>query len=194
MPRSSSGQRRGRSEGGRAQRSSASGKRSRSAGEAVDCLQLLEQQHRAVEAMFAQIGRGGGDQRMKILELADALTMHAAIEERHFYPVLHSGATSELVEHAMEEHDEAKRLLLQILESEPGDEQVMERIDELRMAVMEHVEEEEGEIFAQARQRLSPDLLEGLAQEMTATMVELQEEGEPHEQLYGELGPNAEPR
>lgn len=158
-------------------------------GGSLDAIELLEAQHREAERLFQQIGRGanGRDVRPALLELADILTTHASIEEKHFYPAARAQGTEELVDHSYDEHREVKALLLHLLDADPADEDFAPQLEELQGLVESHVIEEEGQLFPKVRGLLSADQLEGLAQEMTAAMVELQEEGAPHRQLAAEM-------
>ena len=56
---------------------------------------FLEQQHLEVEALFKQLdkAKAAGPRRMLFDKIADALAIHAAIEERHFYPAVQDRTT-----------------------------------------------------------------------------------------------------
>jgi hemerythrin superfamily protein len=148
----------------------------------LNAIEMLEQQHRAVEALFEELAGGGlaGNEAKKtLLELADALDAHAAIEERHFYPAVRKGAEDELITEAYDDHREVKQLLLQILDANPSDEGFQEQIEELQAMVESHVEEEEAELFPRAQKALSADQLKELAALMQSAMTERQQEGDP---------------
>lgn len=157
----------------------------------LNAIQMLEEQHRLVEKCFEDLARqaDGHDPRAKLYEVAELLTTHAAIEERHFYPAVRAEDTQHLVDDSYEDHLEVKRLLLHLLDAGPKDAEFQVKLEELQGLVESHVQEEETELFPAVRELMSADQLEGLAQEMTATMVELEEEGEePQERLAVELG------
>ncbi len=78
-------------------------------------------------------------------------------------------------------------MLLDLLETGPRDPDFQGKVEELQGLVEAHVLEEEGELFPVVRDLMSADQLEALAQEMTARMVELDDEGEPQERLAFEL-------
>jgi hemerythrin superfamily protein len=150
-----------------------------------DALQLLEGQHRAVEALFEKLSEGpdGAEFRRTFMEVADMLAIHTTIEERHFYPAVKNADTKAQLQHALEEHLDAKRVLATLLETSQSDRDLMPKLEELAGLVEEHVIEEEHELFPQVRELLDRDQLVALAQEMTATIVELQEEGEPRQHV-----------
>jgi hemerythrin superfamily protein len=122
--------------------------------EEFDAVDLLESQHREVEELFEQIREAGtARERGRLFaELADQLAAHTKIEETIFYPKVCDEDTSELLHHAVEEHLAAKRVLAELLDLEPSDEQFMSKVAELEQLISEHVEEEETELFPQVRE------------------------------------------
>jgi len=54
----------------------------------MNAVKMLKQQHREVEKLFERLesARSAEPRRKIFEEIADALAVHAAIEERHFYP------------------------------------------------------------------------------------------------------------
>ena len=64
-----------------------------------------------------QVGRG----RQQLFEqIADKLAIHAAIEERHFYPSVKNKATDDLLLESVEEHLEMKRIIADLLRLDSG--------------------------------------------------------------------------
>jgi hemerythrin superfamily protein len=155
------------------------------AAEPIDALAMLESQHRAVEELFLELdkGRDGAAFRRKFLELADLLAMHAAIEERHFYPAVKAADTEEELHEFVQDHLEVKRVLATLLATSQSDRDLMSELEELEGLTEEHVIEEEHDLFPKVRELMDRDQLIGIAQEMAATMVELQQEGEPHQHV-----------
>src|SRR5689334_18278766 len=61
----------------------------------LNAMDLLAAQHRYVEKLFAQVSNESGARKAAAFrELADMLAIHAAIEERIFYPSVKSASTS----------------------------------------------------------------------------------------------------
>jgi iron-sulfur cluster repair protein YtfE (RIC family) len=91
------------------------------------------------------------------------LDLHAQIEEEIFYPTLKEAEeTRDITFEAYEEHRLVKQLLSE-LEAEPKDtEEWTAKFTVLKENVEHHVEEEEGEMFKQARQVLSKEEIETL--------------------------------
>jgi hemerythrin superfamily protein len=151
----------------------------------MNAIDLLEQQHRDVEDLFSMIEEADGEQKAELAaELADVLAAHATIEEQIFYPRTLSARTEDMLREAVEEHLSAKRLLADILQSRPSDEQFDAKIKVLKEQIEHHVEEEEGELFP-AVKKLMKDQLEQIGEEMEALYAELQT-GRPSENVPAE--------
>jgi hemerythrin superfamily protein len=149
----------------------------------TDALEMLRMQHRHVDRLFAQIERAlKHDHRVAlplVRELASALTLHAAIEEKHFYPTIRTGETEELVAESFEEHRQLKRALADVVAAaESGSDELEARVSVLKEEVVHHAkEEEEAKLFPIVRRLMDEDQREALGQEMVAAMVELQQSG-----------------
>jgi len=63
------------------------------------------------------------DLRKKFEQIADDLAVHAAIEEKHFYPATKSARTEDLLQEAVEEHLSVKRIIADLLEMDPAEAQ-----------------------------------------------------------------------
>ncbi|HET7788845.1 MAG TPA: hemerythrin domain-containing protein [Myxococcales bacterium] len=155
----------------------------------MDAIELLKNQHDEAKALFRKIESANeGDKGVLFDELADALAVHAAIEEKHFYPATRSARTEELLEEAVEEHLSVKRMIADLLELEPSDAQFDAKISVLKEQVEHHVEEEEGELFPKVKKMLSQDELDDLGVVMEDMGDELKSEGAPRAQVPAETG------
>lgn len=114
----------------------------------VHAIQLLERQHREVEALFERFFEANDiDEKERIFaKLADNLAAHSKIEETIFYPEVLDGETEDILEHAVNEHLEIKRMLADLLDQEI-DADFESQMSDLQSAVEHHVEEEEGRLF-----------------------------------------------
>ena len=111
-------------------------------------IELLNQDHRDVEQLFAQFE---STQDFDIaLQICEELTVHAAVEEELVYPVLER-IDAELEQEAEEEHAEAKALIARIQGMEPGDPELVPTVLKLKAGIAHHVEEEEGEAWPKMR-------------------------------------------
>jgi hemerythrin superfamily protein len=155
----------------------------------VNAIELLKTQHDEAKALFKKIENADEAEKGVLFdELADALAVHAAIEEKHFYPATKNARTEELLQEAVEEHLSVKRIIADLLELEPSDAQFDAKISVLREQVEHHVEEEEGDLFPKVKKLLSDDELDDLGVVMEDTAEELKADGAPREQVPAETG------
>ena len=53
----------------------------------MNAIELLKQQHKEVKGLFKKIEKAEGEEKQELFDaIADELAVHAAIEEKHFYP------------------------------------------------------------------------------------------------------------
>jgi hemerythrin superfamily protein len=156
----------------------------------VNAIDLLNQQHQEARKLFQAIEKASRpDQKERLFdELADALAVHAAIEEQHFYPATKDARTEDLLREAVEEHLSVKRIIADLLEMEPDDAHFDAKITVLREQVEHHVEEEENELFPKVRKVRSKDELEDLGVLMEQTAEELKSLGAPRMEVPKETG------
>ena len=130
---------------------------------------LLKQQHRTVEALFAKIEAGEPE---ALKDLASALAAHMAIEHEFFYP---SGqeVDEDAIAEAFEEHSVAEFALKRALATDSEDEAFDARVTVLKELIQHHVEEEEGELFPKMEKALGSDELETMGLEMAQRFDEV---------------------
>jgi hemerythrin superfamily protein len=120
-----------------------------------EAIQLLKQDHRAVEDLFEEFegAKKAADKRAIAREICMELTIHTLIEEEIFYPGIKDAIDEEIYGEAHVEHDGAKVLIAEIMAAEPGDEFYDARLKVLSEMIKHHVKEEEqpGGMFAQAK-------------------------------------------
>jgi hemerythrin superfamily protein len=156
----------------------------------VNAIDLLEKQHREVESLFEKFestGEGARKTRERLCrEIADALAVHAEIEEKLFYPESKQEDTEEILRESVEEHLSMKRVLADILEGDVDDEQFEARMTVLKEQVEHHLEEEEHELFPKVRKACSEEELEDLGGRMQTLAEELVAQGEPSRSIPGQ--------
>ena len=119
----------------------------------MDAFELLKQQHRQVEALFAQAHQAKGRERIATLaKLAELLTLHSALEERFLYPATRQQGLEGLADASEEAHADVKRRIAQILGAKQRDPALERMLSELENAVRRHVEEEENGLFPKLRE------------------------------------------
>ena len=140
-------------------------------GLAVDIYALLKQDHERAKGLFEKInGSEDGRERDKLFqELRRELLLHKEAEERTFYAALSNlPEISDRIEEAMEEHVDVEELLEELDGLDSEDDDFAAQLEELREEVEHHVEEEEGDIFEQARKLLDETQAKKLAREFQA--------------------------
>jgi hemerythrin superfamily protein len=155
----------------------------------MNAIDLLTMQHNEIGSLFDQCLEAEGDEKQVIFDrIADALTVHATIEEQHFYPSIKTEETEGLLEESVVEHYEVKRMIAELIDLGADDKDFDVKLNELKEAVQHHVKElEEPTTFPLARKILDEDQLEAIGELMTETMVTLEAEGAPREQVFEEL-------
>jgi hemerythrin superfamily protein len=143
----------------------------------MNALDLLKEQHEEVSKLFKQFEKleegGMAERRELFVMIADRLSAHATIEEQFFYPSIKTEKTEDLVREAVEEHLAVKRIIADLLEMEPADENYNAKMKVLQENVEHHVEEEEKELFKLVRKVLDEDQLLALGVQMMAEYEEL---------------------
>jgi hemerythrin superfamily protein len=118
-----------------------------------DVTELIEYDHREVEALFAKFKENGDGALAS--KICDELDAHATAEEKTFYPVVRAdlpqGVT--LATEGEDEHAQARQLIGRIRRTSDR-EHVRELMNELEQAVRHHVKEEESEMLHHARSTL----------------------------------------
>lgn len=137
----------------------------------MDPFQMLSKDHRAVEQIFEQIEKTDNREakhRQQLFEkVRRELNLHSQIEENVFYPELTSyKGTERLRGAAVAEHREVKQILREIGRLSAEDDQWSEMINELKIVVRHHTEEEEDRIFPAARREFDKRRLDEIGQQI----------------------------
>ncbi len=154
----------------------------------ITATDLLEAQHREVEELFEAISDSEDPAEKKELfeTLADKLAIHTKLEEEIFYPAMRTKKTDDMVLEAFVEHTSIKRLLADLLATEPQDELFDANMKVLEEQVEHHVEEEEDDLFPAAKKLLPREEQLSLAQEMALLQEDL-EGNDPRNEIPSEL-------
>ena len=135
----------------------------------MDAIQLVKQDHRAVEQLFKQFEKAEqaektAEMKRVVQKVVKELSVHAAMEEQILYPALRRAEES--LEHdvleALEEHHLVKLTLLELDKMSPEDERYCAKMAVLIENVRHHVEEEEEELLPQLRKAFQPKALKEL--------------------------------
>ncbi|MBD0325812.1 MAG: hemerythrin domain-containing protein, partial [Pyrinomonadaceae bacterium] len=116
-----------------------------------------------LEKLDATTERGIKTREELFAQLKNELDIHAQIEEQILYPVLKElKETHEITLEAFEEHAVVKQLLAELEVLSKDDETWGAKLTVLKENVEHHVEEEEDEMFKDARKVLGQEQLEEL--------------------------------
>jgi iron-sulfur cluster repair protein YtfE (RIC family) len=137
---------------------------------------LLESQHRKVEALFEKLTGGRSEPAPLLEELAANLGAHMAIEQELFYPAVKQ-VDPELVNESFEEHAIAELALKRLLATDPEDEAFAARVVALKELIEHHVEEEESELFPAVEKEAEAETLSELGKRMKARFEEAYDAG-----------------
>jgi hemerythrin superfamily protein len=137
----------------------------------MNAFTLLKTDHKKVAGIMKKIEetteRAVKTREELFTQLKTELDIHAAIEEKIFYPVLEKAEESrDIALEAFEEHRLVKQLLSELEAEAKDDEQWTAKFTVLKENVEHHVEEEEGELFKKARRVLSEEEIEELGTRM----------------------------
>ena len=138
---------------------------------APNALDLIHSDHEEVSALFKAAlddKATPAARKSAIAKVCFALTVHAKMEEKIFYPALRKAGKSEekdSVLEAAEEHGVVKDLIAKIKRIKGRDETLEAKVTVLKELVEHHVKEEESTMFDEARKVLGKRL-EPLGAEM----------------------------
>lgn len=119
-----------------------------------DALRVLKDDHREVQKWFKEFEQTDDDQEKQQLaaQICSALLVHAQIEEEIFYPAAREALEDDdLLDEAEVEHNSAKQLISEIASMSVGEPLFDAKVKVLGEYVNHHIDEEEGELFAECR-------------------------------------------
>jgi hemerythrin superfamily protein len=154
------------------------GRRSPTERDPMDALRLLKEDHEKVRKLLEQ-GESTTERAVKTREklferIKGELKVHEAIEEEVLYPALKEfAATKEIVLEAYEEHHVVDVILGELEATPVDDETWAAKFTVMKENLEHHIEEEEDEMFKQARKVMDESELDELGDRMDARRQEL---------------------
>ena len=147
----------------------------------MNAIELLKQDHEKVKKLLEDLSNTterAFKKRAELLQkIALELQAHTTIEEEIFYPAFReAGERDELkmYHEAKEEHRAVEALVLpDLLATDPGTVEFSGRVKVLKELLEHHIEEEEEEMFTQARELLSEEELTTLGKAMKEKKMEV---------------------
>jgi iron-sulfur cluster repair protein YtfE (RIC family) len=147
----------------------------------LDAIDLLLQDHREVESLFAEfdsLEEGEDEDAEDLVEDACLeLEIHDKLETEIFYPAVREAAAGDddiedLLGEAEDEHEAVRELIEKLQDLDPDDDARDALFTTLIEQVKHHVEEEESELFPKVKKLEGLDLVE-LGAEMRERKTEL---------------------
>jgi hypothetical protein len=144
----------------------------------MDAIQLLKDDHDTMKKMLTELEstteRGTRTREALFAKVREGLTVHEAIEEEIFYPALKEHPKAkEIVLEAYEEHGVVDMIMAEI-EGVPFDDETWgAKFTVMKENIEHHIEEEETEMFKQARDVFDRDELEALGRRMMSRKQQL---------------------
>jgi hemerythrin superfamily protein len=135
-----------------------------------DVIEVLEHDHREVEAMFAELealrGASTDEAQSRRKDLAEQVTIelvrHSVAEEVLVYPQVEDKISAEEAEHARKEHAEAEETMQRMEKLDADDPAFDDTLATLMREIRQHIAEEEGQMFAHMREVIDQDELRKL--------------------------------
>lgn len=139
----------------------------------MDAFELLEKDHEKVSEIFDKLDetteRGVKTREDLFTQLKNELDVHSRIEEVVLYPALKEyDETRDLTLESLEEHHVVKQLLSELEAMPKSQEEWAAKLKVLKENVEHHVEEEEDELFVNARSVLTEEQIEDLGNRLAA--------------------------
>jgi hemerythrin-like domain-containing protein len=138
----------------------------------MDAITFLKDEHKTVEQLFKRFEKAGdrahAEKRDIVERFTEALSVHAALEEQLFYPVVRATVprTEDIALESLEEHHIVKWVLSELEHMDPADERFDAKVTVLIENVRHHVREEEQDLFPRVRDELGRDALNDLGDAM----------------------------
>lgn len=133
----------------------------------MDALQLLREDHRRVKDLFRQFSEAddGATRKAIVDEAVAELMIHAQLEEEVFYPAMKREGLTEIVTHSEAEHEAAETIMEELIGIDARGTQLQARFQVLAELVIEHMTEEESQLFPRAAE-LGFERLENLGDKL----------------------------
>lgn len=147
----------------------------------MDAIALLKADHDRVKGLLEDLEvtteRGVKTRAELFATIKGELTVHEVIEEEIFYPALKGHPKAkDIVLEGYEEHHVVDLLMRELEDLDVADERWGAKAIVMKENIEHHIEEEEGEMFRQARQIFDRQELEDLGARMAERKTSAQQE------------------
>lgn len=146
-----------------------------------DAIALLKEDHKKVKGLLGDLEkssmRGGPRAQKLVAQIDKELTIHSQIEEEIFYPAFRDAVRTKddkkMYFEAKEEHHVVKLVLPEVEQGGMAIEEFAAKCKVLKELVEHHADEEEKEMFREARKVFSRPELQELGEQLAARKKEL---------------------
>ena len=145
----------------------------------MDAIETLEKDHARIRSLFSELEGSDDPQELQdsFDKLGNILTIHAEAEEQVLYPeASNCEGTLELIDKGHQEHDKGDQMVLEIKSISPNESKFKEKVRELQEFMLNHLDEEENDLFPKVRQCMSDKQLEQLGTEIKETKANVAHE------------------
>ena len=147
----------------------------------MDAMKLLKDDHEKVKKMLKELAstteRGVKTREELFTKVKQELEVHEAIEEEIFYPELKAHPKAkDIVLEGFQEHHVVDLLMGELESLDVSDEAWGPKAIVMKENIEHHIEEEEGEMFTQARRVFDREELDQLGERMAARKESAQRE------------------
>ena len=158
----------------------------------MDAVTLLTADHNRVRGMFTRFKaakEAEDTEAMGMLcrSIFTELDVHTRIEEEIFYPAVKKEADEEIaetVDEGIEEHHVVDVLMEEIRQLDVGSDEFVAKMTVLIENVEHHADEEEEDMFPDAREQLGEERLTSLGDELAARKAAVKAEQATRDELY----------
>jgi len=145
----------------------------------MNAIEMLNKDHARIRSLFSELEETNDPQELNDCfdKLDNILTIHARSEELVLYPQSRNcEGTEALIDKGEEDHAKGDQMVLEIKFISPDESKFKEKVRELQNFMLNHLNEEENELFPKVRQCLNDEKLEELAHQLQKTKASLADE------------------
>jgi len=142
----------------------------------VDAIETLEKDHDRIRSLFSEFNETTDPQELQDCfdKIGNILTIHAEAEEQVLYPeATNCEGTGEVIAKGYQDHDKGDQMVLEIKSISPSQSEFKQKVKELQSFILNHLDEEENDLFPKVRQGIDDRKLEELATEIKHTKAEV---------------------
>lgn len=142
----------------------------------MDAIETLEKDHDRIRSLFSEFNETTDPQELQdcFNKIGNILTIHAEAEEQVLYPeATNCEGTGEVIAKGHQDHDKGDQMVMEIKSISPSQPEFKQKVKELQSFMLNHLDEEENDLFPKVRQGIDDRKLEELATEIKHTKAEV---------------------